>query len=200
MNDYYQILGVSKNATQAEIKQAYRRLALKYHPDRGGDSERFKKINEAYQVLSDPQKRATYDQFGPEFAKRAGSRAGAGYSPFGGFDFSDFSSGFGFGFSGLGDIFETIFSSAFTQIQTEVYITISQAVLGDRVVLQVAGERVELNIPAGTQDGTTFRLRGKGGNYKGRRGDLLVTVRIKIPKRLSREQKELFEQLRAMEE
>ncbi len=197
--DYYQILGVSKNATQAEIKQAYRRLALKYHPDRGGDSERFKKINEAYQVLSDPQKRATYDQFGPEFAKRAGSRAGAGYSPFSGFDFSDFGGGFGFS-GGLDDIFETIFSSAFTQIQTEVYITISQAVLGEKVELQVEGERVELNIPAGTQDGTTFRLRGKGGNYKGRRGDLLVTVRIKIPKRLSREQKELFERLKEMEE
>jgi len=66
--------------------------------------------------------------------------------------------------------------------------------------LQIEGERVELNIPAGTQDGTTFRLRGKGGNYKGRRGDLLVTVRIKIPKRLSREQKELFERLKEMEE
>lgn len=76
--DYYETLGISKSASTEEIKKAYRRLALKYHPDRGGDHGKFTEINEAYQALSDPQKRASYDQFG-----KAGASQGAG--GFGGF-------------------------------------------------------------------------------------------------------------------
>jgi molecular chaperone DnaJ len=88
--DYYNILGVSKSASDDEIKKAFRKLAHKYHPDKGGgDEAKFKEINEAYQVLSDKQKRAQYDQFGSAF-----EQAGAGGAGFGGFDFSGFSDAF----------------------------------------------------------------------------------------------------------
>lgn len=112
--DFYKVLGVERSASQEEIKKAYRRLAHKYHPDKeGGDEDKFKEINEAYQVLSDPQKRSQYDQFGgTPFQGQAGAGFGgfdfSGGNPFGGFDFSSFSqdnySGFDFG-----DIFSEMF-------------------------------------------------------------------------------------------
>ena len=103
--DYYQILGVTKQASQEEIKKAYRRLAHQYHPDKGGSEQKFKEINEAYQVLSDPEKRRQYDQFGRVFE-------GGGGEP--GWDFG-FGQGFGegFDFSDLGDIFGEIFGFGF---------------------------------------------------------------------------------------
>ncbi len=112
--DYYKTLGISKSASDDEIKKAFRKLAHKYHPDKGGgDEAKFKEINEAYQILSDKQKRSQYDQFGSAF-EGAGGGAGAG---FGGFDFSGFSGGgpggvkfeFGGDGGGLGDIFGDIF-------------------------------------------------------------------------------------------
>lgn len=114
MKDYYQILNVSKNASEGEIKKAYRRLAHKYHPDRGGDEKKFKEVNEAYQVLSNREKKAQYDRFGRVFEE------GAGGGPTG-FNFG----GNPFGFSGqgksqswdfeemgdFGDVFETLFDT-----------------------------------------------------------------------------------------
>ena len=105
--DYYEVLGVSKSATQDEIKKAYRKLAMKYHPDRNkepGAEEKFKEINEAYEVLSDEQKRKTYDQFGfagMDGAFGQGGFSGQGFSDFGGFEdiFSSFFGGSGFGSS-----------------------------------------------------------------------------------------------------
>ena len=115
--DYYDNLGVAKNASPDEIKRAYRKLAQQYHPDKGGDPEKFKQINEAYQVLSDPQKRAQYDRFGAGFEQ---ARSSGGFSGFG--DFRDFSSyadafdvfgrGQEFDFGNLGDIFEQVFGGA----------------------------------------------------------------------------------------
>ena len=96
--DYYEVLGISKGASEDEIKKAYRKLAKKYHPDvnKAPDAEeKFKEINEAYEVLSDPQKRATYDQFG--FAGMDGAGFGQGFSGFSG------------GFDDLGDIFSSFF-------------------------------------------------------------------------------------------
>jgi molecular chaperone DnaJ len=111
--DYYKTLGVDKKASKDDIKKAFRTLAHKYHPDKGGDAEKFKEINEAYSVLGDDNKRAQYDQFGS-----AGSQFGGGYgngfSGFDGFDFSGFS-GFNQGQNGqsfefdLGDIFGEFF-------------------------------------------------------------------------------------------
>ncbi len=112
--DYYEILGVAKNASADEIKRAYRKLAHEFHPDKGGDAEKFKQINEAYQILGDPQKRIQYDKFGANFEQ---AQAGAG---FGGFrDFSSYADAFDFfgrggeggesEYGNLGDIFEQVF-------------------------------------------------------------------------------------------
>ena len=106
--DYYKILEVDKNASEDEIKKAYRQMAHKYHPDKaGGDEKKFKEVNEAYQILSDKEKRAQYDRFGRVFEGGNGGAQG-----FGGFDFSQ---GFGFdpsnmeNFSGVNDIFDMFF-------------------------------------------------------------------------------------------
>lgn len=106
--DYYKILGVEKNASVDEIKRAYRRLAQQYHPDKGGDPAKFKEVNEAYQVLSDPQKRSQYDRFGTTFEQ---AQAQGGFSGFEGFrDFSSFAEAFG----GNGNVdFEDIFGGLF---------------------------------------------------------------------------------------
>ncbi|MFA6492748.1 MAG: DnaJ domain-containing protein [Patescibacteria group bacterium] len=192
--DYYKILGVLKNASQDEIKKSYRKLAHQYHPDKNkdhADGERFKEINEAYQILSDPKKRTQYDQFGT--TDNSGFGSGANYQ-----DFSGFSRDGGFGFSGgLGDIFEDFFGGVFSQVQTEVEINFTSAILGDTLILQTSqGEKITFNIPPGTQNGQTFRFPGHGMPTKRGRGDLLVTVRIRLPRRFSRQQKELLEQLK----
>jgi len=200
MADYYKTLGIAKTASAEEIKKAYRKLALEHHPDRGGtDDAKFKEINEAYQVLSDPEKRQRYDQFG-EAAFRNGGRPGQG-AGFEGFDFSNFGGNGGFGFSGgFGDIFEDFFGAAFSQVQAELTITPAQAVLGDKVLADLSGQKIELNIPAGTQDGTSFRFAGKGRAYNnGRKGDLILTIKIAMPKHLTKEQRELWERLKESE-
>lgn len=117
--DYYEILGVAKTATQDEIKKAFHKLAHKYHPDKGGDEKKFKEINEAYQVLSDQQKRAQYDQYGRVFENGQG---GAGFDP------SGFSWAWGnrpqgeeyeFDFSNVGDIFEEFFGGGSSRRATK---------------------------------------------------------------------------------
>lgn len=109
--DYYSILGVSRSASDEDIKKAYRKLAHQHHPDKqGGDEKKFKEINEAYQVLSNKEKRAQYDQFGTTFDNAQGSAGG--FSGFGGFnpnDFQNWNFQGGFGGNDFGDIFETIF-------------------------------------------------------------------------------------------
>lgn len=114
MKDYYKILGVSPNASQEEIKRAYRRLAHKYHPDKGGDEKKFKEINEAYQVLSDKEKRAQYDKFGRVFEGGIGGE---------GFDFGDFwkERGFEFEFDNLEtDFFEDILEEFFGPSKSKI--------------------------------------------------------------------------------
>jgi molecular chaperone DnaJ len=119
MKDYYELLGVSKNASEDEIKKAFRKLAHQYHPDKqGGDEKKFKEINEAYQVLSDKQKRAHYDRVGHAAFQQGGGAGSGGFNwqggnPFGGFSGGDFS-GIHFDFGGgdfgdMGDIFENFF-------------------------------------------------------------------------------------------
>lgn len=111
--DYYSILGVQKGASEDEIKKAFRRLAHEHHPDKGGDQQKFKDINEAYQVLGDKQKRTTYDQFGSAaFEQGAGPGPGGfgGAGGFGGFDFSNMDGG---GFGDLGDVLGQMFGFGF---------------------------------------------------------------------------------------
>jgi molecular chaperone DnaJ len=108
MFDYYTILGINKNASQEDIKKAYRKLAHQHHPDKGGDEKKFKEINEAYQILSNKEKREQYDRFGTAFEGN-----GQGFSGAPGFDFNSFwngqDSGFDFGTVGLEDLFEDLF-------------------------------------------------------------------------------------------
>jgi len=196
MKDYYEILGVKKDASADEIKRAYRKLAHIHHPDKdGGDEAKFKELNEAYQVLSNTEKRARYDQFGT--ADDQGGFSGQGN--WGGQSGTGQSWGFGedSGFGNIGDIFETIFGQAFAQVQTEIDINLTTALLGEKIELQTSnGEKIVLDLPPGTQDGTTFRFRGKGQTFKRGRGDLLVTVRVRLPKRMNRQQREILENLR----
>lgn len=208
MQDFYDLLGIKKGASQDEIKRAYRKKAHQFHPDKAkSDQERadmetkFKEVNEAYQVLSDADKKARYDQFG-----HAGVGGNAGGNPFGGqggfrsggfqFDFGGGGGGFGGGM--FGDILEDLMGSAFATINAEVRIPLTQAILGGSMQLNTSdGETLELKLPPCTQDGQTFVFRGKGNQTRKGRGDLHITVRITLPKRLSREQKDLFEKLKA---
>lgn len=268
--DYYEILGVEKDASADEIKKAYRRLAIQYHPDKeGGSEEKFKEINEAYQVLSNVDKRQRYDQFG---------HAGVGTSASSDGGFGDFGFGQGqrvnvdFGDLGLGDIFESFFGSGFgsrertgrrrgSDLEETLNLTFEEAVFGAEKTItvkvedtcshckgstvepgysmetcktcdgsgQVAqvhntilgqirqtgvcptckgrGEQpekvctvckgkgtqstkkdVKLKIPAGIDDGATIRLREYGDAIvHGATGDLYVNVRVKPHKKFTRE-------------
>jgi len=145
-DDYYEILGISKNASPDEIKKAFRRAAIEHHPDRGGSEAQFKKINEAYEVLKDPEKRKRYDQFGK--AGVGGSASGSGFSGFNGFEgFNGQNINFDFGDLGLGDIFNSFFggqsqgqSRSSNQhqgrdVEAEVEIDFKDAVFGSEVEL-----------------------------------------------------------------
>lgn len=145
MKNYYEILGVTKTATEEDIKTAFRKLAHKYHPDKKeGDEKKFKEVSEAYAVLSDKKKRAEYDTYGKTFAGGAGPSAGG--QGFGGFDFSHFTGGQGFGADGvefdLGDIFGEFFGGGGPSrrrgrdISIDIELPFREAIFGtDRRVL-----------------------------------------------------------------
>lgn len=136
--DYYSILGVEKKASKDEIKKAFHKLAHKYHPDKnGGDDKKFKEVNEAYQILSDENKRAQYDQFGPSFAQGGSGGQGQQSGGFEGFDFSQFTQGGGdFGFD-MGDIFGDIFGGGRraknrrgADLQTSISLDFKESIFG----------------------------------------------------------------------
>lgn len=173
MTDYYQTLGVGRNATQEEIKKAYRSLAMKHHPDRGGDTAKFKEIQEAYATLSDDQKRAEYDNPQPQGFHFGGGPAG----------FEQF---FGQGHP-FGDIFG--FSQRRSQvnrnIQLQTQINLEDAFYGKEIIANVTlpsgrEQSVNIKIPAGIHQGTTLRLSGMGDDsITGLpRGDILLSVHI----------------------
>lgn len=143
--DYYEVLGVGKNASDDEIKKSFRRLAVKYHPDRGGDEEKFKEINEAYEVLKDTDKRKRYDQFG-HAGVGSGAAGGDPFAGFGGFGRAGEEIHFDFGDLGLGDIFGSFFGGGAggsrghrqnrgRDVETDIDVTFEQAVFGTEVEL-----------------------------------------------------------------
>lgn len=145
--DYYEVLGVGKNASADEIKKSFRRLAVKHHPDRGGDESAFKEVNEAYEVLKDNSKRQRYDQFGHA---GVGSSAASDGNPFAGFGQGAGDMHFDFGDLGLGDILGSFFGGD-TQgrgrrqnrgrdVETDIEITFEQAVFGTEVGLNLSLE------------------------------------------------------------
>ncbi len=199
--DYYEVLGVSKNASDDEIKKAYRKLAIKYHPDKNpGDKEaeaKFKEINEAHDVLSDKQKRARYDQFG-----HAGVGGAGGGNPFGGqggaFNFNGQTFNFDFGGgSPFDDILGNIFGFGGARrprrgadYQTSVTLTFEEAIFGTTKNIDIDGKDTKIKIPAGIDDGMSIRLAGKGGPAPEggtERGDLYVRIKVKPHKHLTRE-------------
>ncbi len=203
--DYYEVLGVSKNASDDEIKKAYRKLAIKYHPDKNpGDKEaeaKFKEINEAHDVLSDKQKRARYDQFGHAGVGGAGGNpfAGGGNSFGGGFNYNGQTFNFDFGGGGLDDILGNIFGFGAgarrarrgADYQTSVTLTFEEAIFGtNKKVSEDKGKEINVKIPAGIDDGMSIKLRGKGGPAPeggSEAGDLYVRIRVKPHKTLTRE-------------
>lgn len=139
--DYYEVLGVGKDASADEIKKAFRRAAVEHHPDRGGDETKFKELNEAYEVLKDSDKRKRYDQFG-----HAGVGGNGGGNPFEGFGGQGQNVNFDFGDMGLGDIFNSFFGGGGQRqgrqargrdVESEVEITFDQAVFGTQVELSL---------------------------------------------------------------
>jgi len=193
--DYYQVLGLKKGASSQEIKKAYRKLAIKYHPDKNPGNkeaeEKFKEINEAYAVLSDSQKKAQYDQFGSTDFHRRYSQEDI----FRGFDVGDIFKDMGFG---TDDIYSRIFGAGGFQqgpsfrgrkrrgedFTMDVHVSFREAAHGveKRVAFMRDGVREELSVkvPAGISDGAKLRVAGKGGKGTGdgASGDLYLVVKV----------------------
>jgi DnaJ-class molecular chaperone len=192
--DYYDVLGVGRGASESEVKKAFRRLARELHPDVNAHDpeaeEKFKAAAEAYEVLSDPERRAAYDRYGHE-----GLRAG-GFPP-------------GGGFGSIEDIFEAFFGGQGIRFGVRrgpmrgqdlmhvVELTALEAMLGKTVVVPSQEGDREIELPGGIQHGARLALRGHGmpGVNGGPPGDLVIVVQVVVPGELSEEQRELAERL-----
>lgn len=208
--DYYKTLGVERNASAEEIKKTFRKLAMKYHPDRNKGNkeaeEKFKDINEAYEVLSDPKKRARYDQLGSSYSQwqeRGGNPGNFNWNEWatnrGGqqVDMGDFGDLFGGGFS---DFFSAIFGGMPTSgtrrqtrttarpmtYQQRVEITLEEAFKGTQRLFQIENRKIEVKIPAGAKTGTKVRVAGAGpATSVGQSSDLYLVVQIMPDNRFS---------------
>ena len=204
--DYYKILGIKRDATQEEIKKAYRRLAKKFHPDLNKDDpqakSRFQEINEANEVLSDPEKRRRYDEYGEnwkqseDFGTGSNSNGNSWSYGFGGFGQGDRSE------NGFSDFFEQLFGKGFknrginrgADIQATLQLTLQEAAVTHRQTFIVNGEKIAITVPAGIADGQRIRLqkRGEAGIDGGERGDLYITFHILPDNRFTRVDNDLY--------
>jgi curved DNA-binding protein len=221
--DYYRDLGVDKTATPAEIKKAYRRLAVRYHPDKNsGDAsaeERFKVISEANEVLSDPAKRKKYDQFGADWKHYEETGAQPG-----GFDWSKYAAGQAgqarrmsredfdttFADEGVGDLFELLFGrhggrtrgGSGTPIKgedlnAEATLSLEEAYHGTTRLIQLNGQTIKVAIKPGVADRQMLRIPGKGGSGHGGgpNGDLYLTLTIAPHPAIRRSADDLYQDL-----
>jgi curved DNA-binding protein len=210
--DYYEVLGVDRKASDEEIKRTYRKLALKYHPDRNPDDskaeDKFKEINEAYQVLSDPEKRARYDQLGASYRhwqQRGGPSEGFNWddwvtwSPGSGnvrVEVRDLDDLFGGGVGGFSDFFQSIFGGmpdvrtsaagraapsgrvTTPAYQHQVDISLYEAFHGAMRRIEFDGHRLEVKIPPGARTGTKVRVAGAMALPDGRKEDLYLLIHV----------------------
>ena len=200
--DYYKVLGVERTATQQDIRKAYRKMAKRYHPDINKDDptakERFQEINEANEVLGDPEKRKKYDEYGEnwrhaeefeaqrrQYSNGANGRGGYDFGGFGGF--GDFSGSAG-NSSGFSDFFEQLFGSGLRgaknnrgeDISAALTLSLREAAVTHQQTFTVGGEKIRITVPAGITDGQRIKLKGRGAASPDGtvRGDLYITFRI----------------------
>ncbi|MDL2256888.1 J domain-containing protein [Bacteroidales bacterium OttesenSCG-928-I14] len=215
--DYYKTLGISKTATSDEIKKAYRKLARKLHPDLNpNDKEaqkKFQELNEANEVLSDPEKRKKYDQYGENWKnadayEKAGQQYGGSnqqqysYQDFGnsgGFDFGNFA-----GDSGYSDFFENLFGNARGRSRTssfkgqdysgEVYLSLRDAAQTHKQTIEINGKKLRITVPAGVANEQQIKLKGQGGpgSNGGPNGDLYLTFIIQADPVFKRKGNDLY--------
>ncbi|MFJ8944499.1 DnaJ C-terminal domain-containing protein [Streptomyces sp. NPDC102395] len=220
--DFYEVLGVPRDADKDEIQRAYRKLARRYHPDVNKDpeaEERFKEINDAFSVLSEPDQRARYDRFGEDFRKVPEDweeRVGAGAGPGGGFRWSTgdgsrvryATSGFGAEGVDVEDLFGSFFGGAGrmrvpgADQEAELPLTVEEAYRGGRRTVTLAGptgqpRRYEVDVPPGVTDGQRIRLAGEGGRGSGDApaGDLYLRVRIQPHPRFRLDGRDVYVEL-----
>ena len=214
--DYYKVLGVERNATQDDIKKAYRKMARKYHPDLNKDDpnakDKFQEINEANEVLSDPEKRKKYDEYGEhwkhadEFKAEREAYQRYWYSVNG----DDFMGGFGRGnASGFSDFFEQLFGHGASagrsgrgynmmsrggDIEAQMNLSLREAAVTHKQTFSVNGENLRITIPAGIADGQMIKLKGHGekGSNGAPDGDLYITFQIAPDPEFKREGDDLF--------
>ena len=223
--DYYKILGVDRSIPQKDVRRAYLKRAKQFHPDLHPDDPKakakFQALNEAFDVIGDPEKRKKYDQFGEQwkdadaFNSGAGAGSGGSYqwssqggSPFEGFDFS----GFGEQGGGFSSFFEQLFGGAggrstrgrradrtnSGEMNATVNIDLYTALLGGEIIITLnSGVKLKLKVKPETQNGTKVRLRGKGYDRgDGTCGDLIITYNVQLPTHLTERQKALLNQMR----
>jgi curved DNA-binding protein len=188
--DYYEVLGVPRTATPEEIKKAYRRLARKHHPDlqpaaeRAKAAERFKEVNEAYEVLRDADKRSRYDALGEnwksgmDFTPPSGAPGGSATMDFE--DLGDFSDFFASIFGGRPGRNGPRVTFPGSDVEAELPVTLEELLRGGRRRITLGSRSLEVEIPPGTRDGTVLRLAGQGerGSGQGPPGDLYLSVRL----------------------
>ena len=207
--DYYKILGVDRNIPQKDVRAAYRKRAKLFHPDLHPNDPKakakFQALNEAYEVIGNPDKRAKYDQYGEKWREADAFQGGAG--------------GFGGGGAGGGNPFGSFFQDLFGgrsqgrtmhwgsaaprpdegQVSSTVNIDLYTALLGGDIIIRLpSGSKLRLRLKPVTQNGTKVRLRGKGNRrFDGTMGDLIITYNIKLPDHLTPEQENLIRQMQA---